>query len=116
MSIHKSALPINLKISDPENMHTLDRIARVSVGIGLFATLHPELSIVDEAYEIYLPLLAIYPLLTGLLAWDPIYELLRVRTNVLTNIIQDNVISGDSSTAVTEEETDTDKEDTRKVA
>jgi hypothetical protein len=84
MSIQRFETSIPEKITDLENMHTIDRVARISFGIGLFATLHPALTIVDAPYEPFLPVLAIYPLLTGLLAWDPIYALLRVRTNTVS--------------------------------
>jgi hypothetical protein len=89
MSIQRSETSIPEKITDLENMHTIDRVARISFGIGLFATLHPALSIVDAPYDNFLPVLAIYPLLTGLLAWDPIYALLRVHTNTVSDALRD---------------------------
>jgi hypothetical protein len=85
MSIQRSETSIHQQTTGPENMHAIDRVTRIAFGIGLAATLHPALSIVDAPYEDFLPLLAIYPLLTGLLAWDPIYALLRVRTNTISD-------------------------------
>lgn len=60
------------------NEASWDRIARVVVGVALLV---PGLGIVDGGLGVFLTVVAIVPLLTGLVGWCPLYTLLRIRTN-----------------------------------
>lgn len=56
------------------NVGILERIVRVGFGFALILT---TMSIsAPSQFVILLPLLAIYPVLTGMFGWDPVYELL----------------------------------------
>lgn len=54
------------------NVSIIDRIARVAAGLGLIylAALQP--GVLNMV--VILPLVAIYPLATGFLGWDPVYQ------------------------------------------
>ena len=59
----------------PRNLGTLDRVARVLIGIlilGLYGALEPPLR--------YLTLIGLVPLGTGLLGNCPLYSLFRIST------------------------------------
>ncbi|MFC1748591.1 DUF2892 domain-containing protein [Pseudomonadota bacterium] len=57
-----------------QNMGWFDRIARVIVGAALIlAVLYEMQKGVPIGGYAYLPILAIYPLMTGILGWDPLY-------------------------------------------
>jgi len=67
-----------MKESTFENLHYVERIARIIFGYGLiFSVLFQP---VPLQYLVVLPLVAIYPCLTGLLGWDPFYDLLKINS------------------------------------
>lgn len=64
-----------------QNMGWLDRALRFLIGIALIVYV---LMIVSNnstlGNYIYLPIIAIYPLMTAILGWDPLYHLGHVRS------------------------------------
>ena len=61
----------------PVNLHALDRLVRMALGI-LMMVIGWKAEAGGLAFV--LRLFAFYPLVTGLVGWDPIYVLLRFRT------------------------------------
>jgi hypothetical protein len=63
----------------PQNLGWLDRCMRVLVGAALIGVC----MYVFEAgvtWPAYLALVAVYPLLTGMIGYDPLYEIFAVRS------------------------------------
>lgn len=56
-----------------KNVHPVERVARVSVGLGLIS-----LAFVGPAHKLFL--IGIVPVLTGLLGWCPPYALFGIST------------------------------------
>ncbi|MCI0507448.1 MAG: DUF2892 domain-containing protein [Gammaproteobacteria bacterium] len=55
------------------NLGIVERIVRVGFGYGLIVAV---LSVsAPTQFVLLLPLIAIYPVLTGMFGWDPVYEL-----------------------------------------
>lgn len=62
----------------PVNLHALDRLARMVLGVLMMVIgWNAEAGVVAFVLRLF----AFYPLITGLVGWDPIYALLRFRTN-----------------------------------
>lgn len=67
-----------------QNMGVVDRVARFVIGGGLLGSLilyyemnHPAL---NDAWEFALVALSLYPVLTSIIGWDPIYALFGGRS------------------------------------
>lgn len=64
-----------------QNMGWLDRVLRCALGLGLIAAV---LVLAQSSEEIggysYLLIISIYPLMTAILGWDPLYHAGRVRS------------------------------------
>jgi hypothetical protein len=55
------------------NLGIVERLVRVGFGYGLIVAV---LSVSEPSqFVLLLPLIAIYPVLTGMFGWDPVYEL-----------------------------------------
>jgi hypothetical protein len=61
-------------------MSIMERIVRIGIGYGLIVTTMTASA--PGEFLLLLPLLAIYPVLTGMFGWDPVFELLgkKIRT------------------------------------
>lgn len=72
----------------PQNIGTIDRLLRAIIGFGLLSTVFIAAKTTGtffgystENFPYYaVTLLSIYPALTAVLGWDPIYQVLRVRS------------------------------------
>lgn len=64
-----------------QNMGLVDRVLRFILGLALIVVVLMELGN-GEALGMYayLPIIAIYPLMTAILGWDPLYHLGHVRS------------------------------------
>lgn len=60
-----------------QNLSLLDRTLRIASGAALIAIVVTQLF--GNAYN-YLAILAIYPCLTGMFGWDPLYSLKRAKS------------------------------------
>lgn len=75
-----------LKVRLPTNVGLVDRVVRGLIGMGLmvsfYATSSPTATGANDTLGALslLILLGVYPFLTALLAYDPIYQLLGIRT------------------------------------
>jgi len=68
-----------------QNASLIDRIIRLSIGGALVTASVISLSSTTTVmWETYAILLAIYPLMTGMLGWDPIYSMTNTKTCRLT--------------------------------
>ncbi len=69
------------RLGPVQNMGWLDRTIRVILGAGLIvAVLYRLQADLPMGAYAYLPILAIYPLMTGLLGWDPFYAASHVKS------------------------------------
>jgi len=68
-----------------QNTGLMDRVVRLSIGGALIAASAISLSSpAPVIWETYAILLAIYPLMTGMLGWDPVYTMFNAKTCRLT--------------------------------
>ena len=75
------------KIGVIQNLGLADRVLRLIIGISLLggAIAHMQMNgNVVSAWHALAGLVSVYPFLTGIVGWDPLYSLLRVRTCSLT--------------------------------
>lgn len=64
-----------------QNLGLWDRVLRVIIGSALIAVALVDLyRMVELGWHAYLPIIAIYPILTGILGVDPLYSMMKVRT------------------------------------
>ncbi|MBI5451267.1 MAG: DUF2892 domain-containing protein [Gammaproteobacteria bacterium] len=65
-----------------QNIGLLDRLTRIAAGCVMLALPAYDLISNDAmvTWQAYVALLAIYPLMTGILGWDPLYSAAHVRT------------------------------------
>ena len=64
-----------------QNLGWLDRTMRLIVGAALVAIVLIDLEQRNTlGWHAYLPIVAIYPLLTGLLGWDPLYATTHIKS------------------------------------
>lgn len=69
------------KLGALQNVGLWDRVLRVIIGSGLIAVVLFDLyQHVDVGWHAYLPIIAIYPMLTGILGFDPLYSSFNYRT------------------------------------
>ncbi|MBI3772715.1 MAG: DUF2892 domain-containing protein [Gammaproteobacteria bacterium] len=69
------------KLGALQNVGLWDRILRVIIGSGLIAVVLVDLyQRTDLGWHAYLPIIAIYPMLTGILGFDPLYSSVNYRT------------------------------------
>ncbi len=79
LTLTKNAHPI-------ENIGLVDRVIRLLIGAALIGTSYyyvahlNQVAGVWDMWGTYAILFAIYPLMTAMLGWDPLYSLFRVRT------------------------------------
>jgi len=69
------------KLAPVQNLGITDRIFRFFIGgamLGIGAFL--EVTVGVNIYDVGLMLLSIYPLMTTLMGWDPVYEMLGAKT------------------------------------
>jgi hypothetical protein len=59
------------------NIGTIDRIARIVIGLALIAA---ALGLFGPAYQAVWAWIGIIPLVTGLVGWCPLYSVLGIRT------------------------------------
>ena len=77
------------ELSVIQNISLIDRLVRVSIGTALIVTAAISLgNNLVISWETYTILLAIYPLLTAILGWDPIYSLTHSSSCSLNGINQ----------------------------
>jgi hypothetical protein len=84
---NKSKQGHNIQIK-PQNIGTIDRTVRAVIGVALLASLfiasrttETFFGFTSEEFPYYVvALAAIYPALTAIFGWDPIYQVLRVRS------------------------------------
>lgn len=76
---HPSATPWSLTdfVMFPANLHALDRIVRLALGVALFIFGWQAES---GSWVAMLRVFALYPLITAFAGWCPIYALLRFQT------------------------------------
>jgi hypothetical protein len=71
----------NVKLTVVHNIGLVDRIVRALLGSAMIAgaviSMYMTQAIMWETYAI---LIAVYPLLTAILGWDPFYSMFRVRS------------------------------------
>ena len=64
-----------------QNLGWLDRTVRLIIGAALIAVVLFELGQGNTlGWQAYLPIVAIYPLLSGMLGWDPLYATGHVKS------------------------------------
>ena len=64
-----------------QNLGWLDRSVRLIVGAALIAIVLMELGKGNTlGWQAYLPIIAIYPLLSGIVGWDPLYATGHVKS------------------------------------
>ncbi|ALP53136.1 hypothetical protein Tel_08185 [Candidatus Tenderia electrophaga] len=64
-----------------QNVGWLDRVVRTLIGLALVGIVFLDLYRgVTLGWYAYLPLVALYPLLTGMLGWDPFYAASHVKS------------------------------------
>jgi hypothetical protein len=64
-----------------QNVGWMDRIVRVLIGAALVAVVFVDIYEGQPlGWDAYLPLLAIYPLITAILGWDPLYSAGHIKT------------------------------------
>lgn len=69
------------KLGALQNLGLTDRVLRVIIGSALIAVVLVDLYLrVDLGWHAYLPIIAIYPMLTGILGFDPLYSIFNYRT------------------------------------
>lgn len=78
------------KIPNVTNVGYIDSLVRLAIGIGALTPALLQISSVGE-FSSVLALVSIYPLLTAGLRWDPIYEIVNVRSTHET-LISEQVI------------------------
>lgn len=73
-------------LSVVQNLGLYDRCLRVLAGVILLGGSVAHLVLADSmvSWHAYTSLLSIYPFLTGILGWDPLYEMAEVRSCQLT--------------------------------
>jgi hypothetical protein len=72
---------IGAKMAVIQNMGWLDRVVRVILGSVLLAFAISALGPgTTPPWALYVALVSVYPLLTGIIGWDPIYEAVTVKT------------------------------------
>lgn len=57
-----------------DKMGIFERIIRIGIGYSLIVTIMS--SSKSGSFSMLLPLLSIYPILTGVFGWDPVYKML----------------------------------------
>jgi len=65
------------------NMSTMDCYNRFLVGVTLIG-----MTLLVESIPSWLALLGAYPILTGMVSWDPLYALMIVARNSITSLIK----------------------------
>ena len=75
-------------LPNPYNIGTIDRVIRYIIGAGLVGSvfyLNPNfaLSLAGLEIKLYklLPLIGIYPAVTAWLGWDPLYQVMRIKSS-----------------------------------
>jgi len=69
------------KLGAVQNVGLLDRVVRLVVGAAMVGVVYMDfLNAVAFGWHAYLPILAIYPLMTGSLGWDPLYAAGHVKS------------------------------------
>jgi hypothetical protein len=64
-----------------QNIGWLDRTVRFFVGFALIVFVLRDMQLgIALGWHAYLPIIAIYPLMTGILGWDPFYATAHVKT------------------------------------
>ncbi len=73
---------ISEKFGVIQNLGWLDRVVRTVAGVSVLAFALNALSMNADnvTWAFYLVLLSVYPLLTGMIGWDPIYQSVTVRS------------------------------------
>lgn len=73
---------IRARLDVIQNLGWLDRVVRAMAGAALLAFAVTAISANEEnlAWALYAVLFSVYPLLTAIVGWDPIYESLTVRS------------------------------------
>lgn len=72
----------NVQLETSQNLSIMDRAARIALGVGLFAMAFADLA--HGAHMGWPHIMAIsiglYPNLTGMFGWDPVYQVTHVDT------------------------------------
>jgi hypothetical protein len=73
---------LSAKLEVIQNMGWLDRVLRAVAGAALLAFAMTAMMASNEnlTWALYAVLASVYPLLTAIVGWDPIYEMMTVRT------------------------------------
>ena len=81
---------------DINNLNGIERVLRLFVGCALIGSVM--LSPFTFEYLVLMPLIGIYPCLTAILGWDPIYFALDVNRPKVDKLIQDHLVPSSSNT------------------
>jgi len=69
------------KLAPVQNIGITDRLARFFIGGGMLGVgAYYELTIGPNFFDVGLMLLSIYPLMTTLMGWDPVYQILGAKS------------------------------------
>ena len=69
------------RLSEVHNLGLIDRVVRVLLGVALIAgAITSILNSSVVTWQVYVALFAIYPLMTGMLGWDPLYAVGHAKT------------------------------------
>jgi hypothetical protein len=69
------------KLHTVQNLNIVDRFLRIVLGAPLLAMVIITLREGDSfGWHAYLMLVAIYPLMTAIMGWDPVYSMVRIRS------------------------------------
>lgn len=73
---------ISEKLGVIQNLGWLDRVLRAVAGISILAFALNAITMNSEntSWAFYVVLVSVYPLLTGMIGWDPIYESVTVKS------------------------------------
>ena len=71
------------------NLNGIERVLRLTLGCALIGSVL--LSPLSFEYLVLMPLIGIYPCLTALVGWDPVYYVFGINQPKFENFIQDHL-------------------------
>lgn len=83
---------------DINNMNGIERVVRFFLGCSLIGSVM--LSPFTFEYLVLLPLIGIYPCMTAIVGWDPIYFILDINRPRLENLIQKHLVTDNSNASL----------------
>ena len=80
------------------NMNGIERVIRLFLGCSLIGSVM--LSPFTFEYLVLLPLVGIYPCMTAIVGWDPVYFIFDINRPKLDKLIQERLVPDNISTSL----------------